>query len=143
MFLEPALSSQPPAVVVHLVVAAGALVLGPLALWLPKGTRVHRAAGYAWLTLMAAAALSSAFIRDFRIPNLLGYTALHLLTLATFAGIGLGVWHICRGNVARHRRVMQMTYGGVVLAGAFAFLPQRHLGGLVREALLPLLLAEL
>ena len=139
MFVGPSLSSQPPAVIVHLVVATGALVLGPVALWLRKGSRSHRAAGYAWITLMAAAALSSVFIRDFRLPNLLGYTAIHTLTVATFVGIGLGIWHISRRNVARHRRVMQLTYGAAVLAGAFAFLPERYLGGLVRHHTLPLL----
>jgi uncharacterized membrane protein len=126
-------------VIVHLVVAVGALLLGPLALWLRKGSRSHRAAGYAWITLMAAAALSSVFIRDFRLPNVLGYTAIHTLTLATFVGIGLGIWHISRRNVVRHRRVMQMTYGAAVLAGVFAFLPERYLGGLVLHHLAPLL----
>lgn len=140
MYLGPSLSSQPPAVVVHLVVAVAALVIGPLALWLRKGSRSHRLVGYLWVALMAAAALSSVFIRDFRLPNLLGYTAVHSLTLATFIGIGLGIWHIGRRNIARHRRVMQMTYGAVVLAGAFAFLPERYLGGLVREQLFPLLM---
>ncbi len=131
MYTTPELSSQPPAVIVHLVVAVGALVMGPIALWLRKGSRWHRAVGYGWITLMAAAAVSSIFIRDFRLPNLFGYTAIHALTIATFFGIGLGIWHISRRNVARHRRVMQLTYGAALLAGAFALLPDRYLGGLV------------
>jgi uncharacterized membrane protein len=139
MYIDSSLSSQPPAVIVHLVVATGALVLGPVALWLRKGSRSHRGMGYAWITLMAAAALSSVFIRDFRLPNLFGYTAIHSLTVATFVGIGLGIWHISRRNVARHRLVMQITYGAAVVAGAFAFLPDRYLGGLVRHHVLPLL----
>jgi len=140
MYLGPNLFSQPPAVIAHLVVAVGALALGPVALWLRKGSRGHRAVGYTWVLLMAAAAITSVFIRDFRLPNVWGYTAVHTLTLATFIGIGLGIWHISRRNIARHKRVMQITYGAVVLAGAFAFLPNRYLGGLVREQLLPLLL---
>jgi len=139
MYLGPNLLDQPPAVVLHLVVAVGALVLGPIALWLRKGSRGHRAVGYTWVALMAAAALTSVFIRDFRLPNLGGYTPVHLLTIATFVGIGLGIWHVSRRRIARHRRVMQITYGAVVLAGAFAFLPDRYLGGLVREQVLPLL----
>jgi uncharacterized membrane protein len=136
MVLGPDLSSQPPAVVAHLVVALGALVVGPFALWLRKGSRGHRAVGYAWVALMAAAALSSVFIRDERLPNLFGYTAIHTLTIATFAGIGLGLWHIARRNVLRHRRTMQFTYAAAVLAGAFALLPDRYLGGLLwRHAL--------
>jgi len=138
MFVSPDLFSQPPAVVVHLVVAAGALVLGPWALWLRKGSRAHRTVGYVWVTLMAAAAVTSLFIRDFRLPNLHGYTALHLLTVATFVGIGLGIWHISQRRVARHRRAMQVTYGALLVAGAFAFLPDRTLGGLLRTQILPL-----
>jgi hypothetical protein len=34
---------------------------------------------------------------------------------------------------------MQITYGAAVVAGAFAFLPDRYLGGLVRHHVLPLL----
>lgn len=131
MFDSPDLSAQSSAVIVHLFLAVGALLLGPLALWLRKGSRLHRGSGYAWITLMAGAALSSAFIRDFRLPNLHGYTAIHTLTLATFVGIGLGIWHISRRNVRRHRRVMQITYGAAVLAGAFALLPERYLGSLL------------
>jgi len=137
MYMGPSLFSQPPAVVVHLVVAVGALVLGPWALWLRKGSRGHRAVGYAWVALMATAAVSSVFIRDYRIPNLHGYTAIHALTVATFVGIGLGIWHISHRRVARHRRAMQITYGALLLAGAFAFLPGRYLGGLLREQILP------
>jgi uncharacterized membrane protein len=131
MFHSPALAAQSPAVIVHLAFALGALLLGPLALWARKGSRQHRGTGYAWVCLMAGAALSSAFIRDFRLPNLAGYTAIHTLTVATFVGIGFGIWHIGRRNVRRHQRVMQLTYGAAVLAGLFALLPQRYLGSLL------------
>lgn len=130
------LSAPPPAVIVHIALATSALALGPFALWLRKGSRWHRGAGYAWVTLMLGAALSSAFIRDFRLPNVFGYTAIHTLALATLVGIGLGVWHISRRNVARHRRAMQITYAGALVAGAFALLPQRTLGGLLWQHLL-------
>lgn len=130
MFVSPDLSSQPPAVIVPLAVATGALVLGPVALWLRKTSRWHRGVGCGWVTLMTAAALSSVFIRDFRLPNLFGFTAIHLLTVATFVGLGLGLWHISRRNIPRHRRVMQITYGAAVVAGAFALPPERYLGGL-------------
>lgn len=130
MFQNTAFAALPPAVVIHLCCALGALALGPLALWLRKGTRAHRGAGYAWVTLMAGAALSSVFIRDERYPNIAGYTAIHLLTVGTFVGLGLGLWHIARGNVQRHRRVMQLTYLGALIAGAFALSPYRYLGAL-------------
>jgi uncharacterized membrane protein len=131
MYLGPDLFTQPPAVIAHLAVAVGALALGPVALQLPKGSTWHRAAGYTWIALMAAAALTSLFIRDFRLPNVFGYTPIHLLTIATFAGIGFGLWHITRRDVRRHRRTMQITYAAAVTAGLFALLPTRYLGGLL------------
>lgn len=120
-------------VVIHLVFAVGALVLGPFALWARKGSRGHRAAGYAWVTLMLGAAISSLFVRNFGSPNIAGYTPIHLFTLSTFAGIGGGLWFIARGNVLHHKRFMQGTYiGGCVVAGLFALLsPDRYLGGLL------------
>ena len=131
MSIPTQLADLAPAVLVHLFLAGGALVVGPVALWLRKGSRGHRGIGYAWVTLMAGAALSSAFIRDFKLPNLLGYTPIHLLTIATFAGIAIGIRHIVARNVMRHRRAMQLTYAAALLAGAFALLPSRYLGNLL------------
>ena len=126
------LSSLSPAIIVHLALASAALVLGPLALRARKGSRLHRAAGYAWVTLMLGAALSSVFIRDFRLPNLAGYTPIHLFTVLSFVGIGSALFAIARRNVATHRRVMWSTYlGGCVGAGLFALLPGRYLGDLL------------
>lgn len=123
------MSTPSAVVVIHLATALGALALGPVALLARKGSRGHRAAGYAWFTLMLGAAISSVFILDHRLPNWGGYTAIHLLTLGTFVGLGLGLRHIVNGRVRQHRRVMGITYGGLVTAGLFAFLPDRLMGG--------------
>lgn len=126
------LSSLSPAIVVHLFLALAALTLGPVALRARKGTRLHRAAGYAWATLMLGAALSSVFIRDFRLPNIWGYTPIHLLTVATFAGVGGGIYFIARRRIAQHRRAMWGAYlGGCIGAGLFALMPSRFLGDLL------------
>lgn len=117
------------AVIVHLAAALAALGLGPVALLARKGTRLHRAAGYAWFTLMLATALSSVFILDRRLPNLGGYTAIHLLTLGALVGLALGVACIVQGNVRGHRRAMAATYVGLVVAGLFALAPHRLVGG--------------
>lgn len=125
------LAALAPAVLVHLVFALGALALAPFALAARKGSRLHRSAGHAWVTLMLGTALSSLFIRDFNLPNVGGYTPIHLLTLATFAGIGRGLWLVSRRNIAGHRLAMQMTCAGGLVAGAFALAPNRFLGGLL------------
>lgn len=126
------LSSLSPAIAVHLFLALGALALGPLALRARKGSRLHRASGYMWITLMLGAALSSVFIRDFELPNVFGYTPIHLLTVLTFAGIAAALYYVARRNIRQHRRVMWMVYlGGCVGAGTFALLPNRYLGQLL------------
>ena len=83
--------------------ALGALVLGPEAIWARKGAtqrpRLHRAFGYAWVTLMVLAAVSALFIRDFGLPNLAGYTPIHLLTVITAVGLFGGIRAIRRGEV--------------------------------------------
>jgi uncharacterized membrane protein len=121
-----------PVIAVHLGLALGALVLGPLALSVRKAGPLHRVSGYAWVTLMLGATISSAFIRDFRLPNLMGFTPLHIFTVVTLAGLIAALVSIARHNVEGHKKAMWRTYlGGCVGAGLFALLPGRFLGDLV------------
>lgn len=125
-----------PLVAIHMTAALAALALGPLALWARRGRRqrprLHRAAGYAWVTLMVASAVSALFIRDTNLPNVAGFTPIHLLVPVTLAGLGGSFWFLARGNVAAHRRTMQWLYvGACLVAGAFTLLPGRLLGQLV------------
>ncbi|MCM5678166.1 DUF2306 domain-containing protein [Schlegelella sp. S2-27] len=121
-----------PAIVVHLFLAMAALLLGPVALTVPKGSRWHRAAGYGWVTLMFGTALSSLFIRNFERTNVGGYTPIHMLVLLVALGIGYALWNVARGNIKRHRRLMWMVYlGACVVAGGFTLMPHRTLGQLV------------
>lgn len=113
----------------HVVAATGALLLGPLALWARKGSGLHRSAGYLWVVLMLTAAVTSLFIRDFRLPNLAGYTPIHLLTLVTFAGVGTGIVAAVQRRITVHQKAMRRTYiSGCLVAGAFTLLPSRFLG---------------
>jgi uncharacterized membrane protein len=125
-----------PVIAVHMTAALLAVATGPVALWARRGReqrpRLHRAFGYAWVTLMLVAALSALFIRDFSVPNLAGYTLIHLLVPVTLSMLFLAFWMLARRNIAGHRKVMQKLYfGACVVAGAFTLLPQRYLGQLV------------
>src|SRR5437868_13369692 len=77
-----------PLIAVHMSAAIGALATGPVALWARRGRaqrpRLHRAFGYAWVTLMIITAVSALFIRDWKLPNMAGYTPVHLLVPAPF-----------------------------------------------------------
>ena len=106
-----------------------ALLLGPFILRGPKGDARHRRMGRIWGGLMLVAAVSSLFIRDFRLPNLAGYTPIHLLTALTFFGVIGGVLWARAGRIESHRRAMRGTYwGGCIGAGLFALAPGRFLG---------------
>lgn len=125
-----------PLIAIHMSAALGALVLGPVALWARKGARarprLHRAFGYAWVTLMLASALSAVFIRDYSLPNVAGYTPIHLLVPVTLVALFGAFRFLARGNINGHRKVMQKLYfGSCIVAGGFTLLPGRYLGNLV------------
>ena len=132
-----------PLIAVHLSASIAAVAIGPVAVWARRGAtqraRLHRAFGYAWVTLMLAAALTALFIRDFRLPNIGGYTPIHVLVPVTLISLFVAFRKLGRGDVAGHRRWMQGLYLGACLAaGLFAMLPGRYLGNLLVDRLLAL-----
>lgn len=125
-----------PLIAVHLSAALGALAIGPVALWARSaGTprpRLHRAFGYAWVTLMVATAGTALFIRDYSLPNIGGYTPIHLLVPVTFAALFGAFRKLAQRDFAGHRWVMrQLYFWACIVAGALTLLPQRYLGQVV------------
>ena len=125
-----------PVIAIHMTAALAAVLLGPVALWARQGrvqrSRLHRAAGYAWVTLMLATALSALFIRDYLQFNLAGYTWIHLFVPLVLWGLYKAFRALLQGDIALHRKHMRGLYfGGCVGAGLFTLLPGRYLGQLV------------
>ena len=125
-----------PVIAVHLTASLSALVIGPVALWARRRAApravLHRAAGYAWATLMVTSAVSAIFIRDYGLPNIAGYTPIHLLVPFTLGNLVAAFWFLARRNIVAHRRTMILLYlGACVGAGVFTLLPNRSLGQLV------------
>lgn len=125
-----------PTIAVHLSLALTAVAIGPLVLWARLGSitrpQLHRALGYAWVTCMVAAALSAVLIRDFQLPNLSGYTPIHLLIPLTFFSLYRAFVYLLQGNFQGHRKSMQWLYfSACLVAGAFTLLPGRYLGHLI------------
>ena len=88
--------------------------------------------GYAWVTLMVVTAVSALFIRDFSLPNIGGYTPIHLLVPVTFAALFGAFWKLARRDIAGHRWVMrQLYFWACLFAGGLTLLPQRYLGQVV------------
>jgi len=125
-----------PLIAVHMSAALTAVVLGPFALWARLGQttrpRLHRALGYAWVNCMIAAALTAVFIRDFNLPNMAGYTPIHLLIPITLFSLFRSFKYLLQGNFQGHRQTMQWLYlGACLVAGSFTLLPGRYLGILI------------
>lgn len=108
----------------HVATVVPALPLGAYLLFRRKGDRSHRRLGRLWAVLMLVGALSS-----FGLHGLMGHLSpIHLLSAITLVGVPRGVMLAMRGDVVQHRRTMMRVYTGLVIAGAFAFLPGRLLG---------------
>lgn len=125
-----------PLIAIHMTAALAAVSIGPVALWARKGAtqrpKLHRAFGYAWVTMMLATAVTALFIRDYRLPNIGGYTPIHLFVPVTFFFLFRAFQRLVQGNIAGHRSAMQQLYiSACVIAGAFTLLPGRYLGNLV------------
>jgi uncharacterized membrane protein len=125
-----------PIVAVHMTAALLAVVTGPVALWARKSAtarpRLHRAFGYAWVTLMLVTAVSAMFIRDRHLPNLAGFSAIHLFVPVTLVGLFGAFWFLAKGDINGHRKTMQGLYfGACIAAGGFALAPNRYLGNLI------------
>jgi uncharacterized membrane protein len=125
-----------PLVFFHLVTAFGALLIGTVVMLRRKGTGSHRAWGWAFVVLMCCTALASGFIRDYRLPNLAGFTPIHFFTAFVLFNLPRGIWFIRQGNVVAHRKTMRGLFiGGCIVAGIFTLLPGRFLGRLLWQGL--------
>lgn len=137
-------STFTPAIAIHVTAALGAVATGAAALWARRmraqRPRLHRAFGYAWVTLMVVTAVSALFIHGGRLPNIAGFSPIHLLVPFTLLAITGAFVALARGNIAVHKKIMKRTYFGACIgAGVFTLLPGRLLGNLLWGDLLGLL----
>jgi uncharacterized membrane protein len=129
-----------PLIATHIMVALTATLIGPFAMWARKGyaagktqrPKLHRALGYAWVTCMLLTAITSMGIRDYRLPNIAGYTPIHVLVPFVFTMFFIAFWALAKGNIRVHRLTMVGTYiGACLITGALTLMPTRLLGQLV------------
>jgi uncharacterized membrane protein len=113
---------QVPSVVVHLVVAVGALPLTVVQLARRKGGLAHRAIGYLWCGLLIGGALVSFFIQELTG----GFSPPHLFAIMTVIVVP---WIIYAARARRHKThrnlVLLMAYTQI-LAGVLTSIPDRH-----------------
>ncbi|MBI1251968.1 MAG: DUF2306 domain-containing protein [Alphaproteobacteria bacterium] len=117
------IADEPAVLQVHILAAATAFLIGLVILFQRKGTAFHRSFGWAWVTAMGATAVSSLFMTGL---NGGFYSVIHLLSGWVIVALPIGVWAIRRRNVGLHKRMMTGLFvGGLVVAGAFTFVPGR------------------
>jgi uncharacterized membrane protein len=108
---------------VHLAAALTALAIGTVLLLNRKGTRFHRTLGWGWVLAMATTALTSIFITDLGKGH---WSVIHLLTGWVIIILPMAVFMARRKKVEVHKRMMTGLFvGGLLVAGAFTFLPGR------------------
>ena len=114
----------PLAIQIHLLTVVPAFAIGTWQIvFSVKGSRPHRAFGFVYLALMTITAGAAFFIRSIGKGHL---SPIHLFIPLTLFGVISALWHARRGNISRHRWAMLGLYvGGLILAGALAFLPGR------------------
>lgn len=112
-----------PAIQIHLAGVVVALTLGAIQFAGPKGTRAHRTIGWTWSAAMMLAAASSFFVRTIADG---AFSPIHILSVFTLITLPAALFAAHRHNVRGHAVTMTSIYlGGMVVAGAFAFLPGR------------------
>lgn len=115
-------------VLLHLVTAVPAMLLGGAVLWRPKGTFIHKLLGRVWVVLMLITAVGS-----FGIKSAGQFSWIHILSTVTIVSIVAGLIAIRRGRRGTHQRCMQGAYAGLLIAFVFTLLPGRMIGQWVRQ----------
>ena len=91
-----------------------------------------RQAGFTLVEIMVVAALSAIFLSDPQVPNLAGFSAIHLLVPVVLLALVHAFRQLIKGNIRGHRQAMVSLYvSACLVAGAFTLLPGRRLGQLV------------
>src|SRR5437762_3464310 len=123
MSLTPLLNAGP-AIQLHAFAAMAAFALGLVQFTASKGTIPHRTAGWIWVVLMTIVGVTAFFIHEIRLWG--DWSPIHLLAIFTLVTLPIAVLHARRHRVPNHRWAMISIFtGGLLIAGAFTFLPGR------------------
>lgn len=116
----------PWALTIHLGTVIPALFLGIPVLLMKKGTRAHKMLGRVWAALMVITAISSFWLQGLTG----GIGPIHVFSIITLVSIPRAIHAVRKGDLVAHQRAMIGPYIGLIIAGLFAFLPDRMMGQL-------------
>ncbi len=117
------LAVQPRVLQLHIAAALTAFAIGCVMLARPKGDALHKGLGWTWVLAMMTTALSTFFF-----PWVLRgrFSVIHGLSAWVAISVPMAVVFVRRGDIRAHRRVMTGNFlGGLIIAGAFTFVPGR------------------
>ncbi|MEC7762484.1 MAG: DUF2306 domain-containing protein [Pseudomonadota bacterium] len=127
--LSPLLEADP-AIQIHAFAATEAILLTPLALFRKKRDRLHKIAGYAWVTNMLVTALSSFWIMENQIIG--PFSPIHALSILVLFNLFNAIRQVRRGNIRAHQGIMKGTaLWGLGVAGLITLVPGRIMNQVV------------
>lgn len=111
----------------HLATVAPAFLLGSYLLYAKKGSPAHKRLGKIYMLLMLATAFITLFMSAQVGPALFGhFGGIHLLSILTLCTVPTAFLAAKKGHIRAHRISMTSLYvGGILIAGAFTFMPGR------------------
>jgi uncharacterized membrane protein len=114
---------------VHLGTIIPAFLIGTCMLVMRKGTPRHRLLGRIYMPLMLLTAVVTLLMPAQVGPRLVGHFGfIHGFSALVLYSVPAAYIHARRGNIAKHRSKMIGLYvGGILIAGAFSFMPGRLL----------------
>lgn len=129
MTLTPLLQA-PPIIQIHAIAALALIPLTVALFTLRRGSPMHKRLGWAWVTGMAAVAISSFWINGIKLIG--PFSPIHLLSVLSLCSLAYAIWQIRRRNARRHRLAMlSLVWGALIGAGAFTLLPGRIMHAVV------------
>jgi uncharacterized membrane protein len=113
----------------HLATVVPAFLIGAFQFFRRKGTPSHRLLGKIYMLLMLATAVITLTMPAEVGPRLLGHFGfIHAFSFLALVNVPIAYVAARRANLKVHRAAMLGLYfGGILIAGAFAFSPGRML----------------
>ena len=113
----------------HLATVLPAFFIGTFLLLNQKGSSKHKMLGKFYMLLMLLTAAVTLFMTAEVGPTLLGHFGfIHLFSLLVFYSVPAAYISIRKGDIKKHRmNMLGLYFGGLVIAGAFTFVPGRLL----------------
>ena len=119
----------------HLCTVVPAFLIGTYLLLNPKGTRLHRALGKAFMLLMLSTAAIVLFMPARLSLTIFGHFGVnHLFVLPVAYFVPSAYLAARRGDIRTHKaNILGVYFGAIILAGAFALRPGRLLHSWIFE----------